>query len=299
MNETLALEFKDVVKKRRRKTIGPINLQIPQGYIVALVGTNGSGKSTILHMLTRSLIPDDGEIKWFGEKSAGDLPQEIRTKIAYVSENPVTEENYQTAEQAASFRAHWYPSWDQKKFERLMAHFDVPRNERLNRMSKGERRKFEVAAALATKPKLLILDELSSGLDPFVWKDMLAELQDSMLGEDVTIIMATHIVEEVKRLADYIVLVHQGKVLGMAEKDLLYGSCYEVWVRGNLDEWKGRRELIRCDEDEPSMHKLVVRDEAFISELQQSKDLQVLRTRALELEEVLELWIQGYAPEYK
>ncbi|WP_019635229.1 ATP-binding cassette domain-containing protein [Paenibacillus fonticola] len=299
MNEALALELKDIVKKRRRKTIGPINLQIPQGYIVALVGTNGSGKSTILHMLTRSLIPDEGEIKWFGEKSAGDLPQEIRSKMAYVSENPVAEENYQTAEQAASFRAHWYPSWDQKKFERLMTHFEVPRNERLSRMSKGERRKFEVAAALATSPKLLILDELSSGLDPFVWKDMLEELQESMMGEDVTIIMATHIVEEVKRLADYIVLVHQGKVLGMVEKDLLYGSCYEAWVAGDLGEWKGRPELIRCDEDGPSMHKLIVRNEAFISELQQSKDLQVKRTRALELEEVLELWIQGYAPEYK
>ncbi|MUG46490.1 ATP-binding cassette domain-containing protein [Paenibacillus woosongensis] len=299
MNETLALELKDVIKKRRRRMIGPVNLQIPQGHIVALVGSNGSGKSTILHMLTRSLIPDEGEIRWFGDKSAGDLPQEIRSRIAYVSENPLVEENYQTAEQAASFRAHWYPSWDQKKFERLMTHFEVPRNERLNRMSKGERRKFEVAAALAASPKLLILDELSSGLDPFIWKDMLAELQYSMLEEDVTIIMATHVVEEVRRLADYIVLVHQGKVLGMAEKDLLYGSCYEVWVRGDLGEWTGRPELIRCDEDEQSMHKLIVRDEAFMSELQQSKDLQVLRTRALELEEVLQLWIQGHAPEHR
>lgn len=299
MNETLALELKNVIKKRRRRTIGPVNLQIPQGHIVALVGSNGSGKSTILHMLTRSLIPDEGEIRWFGDKSAGDLPQEIRSRIAYVSENPLVEENYQTAEQAASFRAHWYPSWDQKKFERLMTHFEVPRNERLNRMSKGERRKFEVAAALAASPKLLILDELSSGLDPFIWKDMLTELQNSMLEEDVTIIMATHVVEEVRRLADYIVLVHQGKVLGMAEKDLLYGSCYEVWVRGDVGEWTGRPELIRCDEDEPLMHKLIVRDEAFMGELQQSKDLQVLRTRALELEEVLQLWIQGHAPEHR
>lgn len=109
-------------------------------------------------------------------------------------------------------------------------------------------------------------------------------------------IMATHIVEEIKRLADYIVLVHKGKVLGMAEKDLLYGSCYEVWVRGDFAGLKDRPELIRCEENEASIHKLLVRDETFISELQQFKDLQVMRSRALELEEVLELWIEGYQP---
>ncbi|MFD3261464.1 ATP-binding cassette domain-containing protein [Paenibacillus lentus] len=298
MTEALALEMNHVVKKRRRRTIGPINLQIPQGYIVALVGSNGSGKSTILHLLTQSLIPDEGEIKWFGEKGSGGLPIEIKSKIAYVSENPVNEENYQTAEQAASFRAHWYPAWDQKRFDRLMTRFDVPRKERLNRMSKGERRKFEVAAALAASPKLLILDELSSGLDPFAWKDMIEELQECMIGEDVTIIMATHIVEEVKRLADYIVLVHQGEVLGMVEKDLLYGSCYEVWVRGDIAELKASPGIIQYEEDEPAIHKLIVRDEAFIADLQQSAELQVLRSRALELEEVLELWIKGNRPEY-
>lgn len=296
MNETLALELKNVVKKRQRRVVGPVNLQIPQGYIVALVGSNGSGKSTILHMLTQSLTPDEGEIKWFGREGSGDLPLDIKSKIAYVPENTAMEENYQTAEQAASFRAYWYPSWDQKRFERLMTRFDVPRNERLNRMSKGERRKFEVAAALAANPKLLVLDELSSGLDPFAWKDMIEELQECMTGEDVTMIMATHIVEEIKRLADYIVLVHKGKVLGMAEKDLLYGSCYEVWVRGDFAGLKDRPELIRCEENEASIHKLLVRDEGFISKLQQFKDLQVMRSRALELEEVLELWIEGYQP---
>lgn len=297
MTEVLALELNHVVKKRRRRTIGPIDLQIPQGHIVALVGSNGSGKSTILHLLTQSLIPEEGEIKWFGDQGIGGLPMEIRSKIAYVSENPVTEENYQTAEQAASFRAHWYPDWDQKRFDRLMTRFNVPRKERLNRMSKGERRKFEVAAALAASPKLLILDELSSGLDPFVWKDMIEELQECMIEEDVTIIMATHIVEEVKRLADYIVLVHEGKVLGMVEKDLLYGCCYAVWVRGDAAGLQARPGIIQHEEDEPAIHKLIVRGEAIIAELQQSEEFQVLRSRALELEEVLELWIRGHRPE--
>lgn len=297
MTESLALEIKNVIKKRRRRTVGPINLQIPQGYIVALVGSNGSGKSTILHLMTQSLIPDEGEIKWFGEEGAGELQLEIKSKIAYVAENPLVEENFQTAEQAASFRAHWYPTWDQKRFDRLMTRFDVPRKERLNRMSKGERRKFEVAAALATNPKLLILDELSSGLDPFAWKDMIDELQECMNGEDVTIIMATHIVEEVKRLADYIVLMHRGEVLGMVEKDLLYGSCYEVWVRGDFAELKTRSDIIQHEEEESSIHKLIVRDEGIIADLQQSKELQVLRSRALELEEILELWIQGHHPQ--
>ncbi|MNJ35466.1 hypothetical protein D3C77_302050 [compost metagenome] len=127
---------------------------------------------------------------------------------------------------------------------------------------------------------------------------MIDELQECMNGEDVTIIMATHIVEEVKRLADYIVLVHRGEVLGMVEKDLLYGSCYEVWVRGTLAELMTRTDIIQHEEEESSIHKLIVRDEGIITDLQQSKELQVLRSRALELEEILELWIQGHPPKH-
>lgn len=299
MEQKMAIEFNGALKKGKRKPIGPINLQIPQGYVVALVGPNGSGKSTMLNLMLQTIHPDAGEISWFGEKAKEALPLSIRQQIGYVPENPTREEHFMTAESAAKFRAHWYPTWDWERFEALMTRFEVPRGERLNRMSKGERRKFEIAAVLAAKPKLLLLDEPSSGLDPFAWKDMIDELRACLDGEDVTIVLSTHIVEEVKRLADYIVLVHHGQIVGMAEKDALFGSWKEVWIRGaQSDELKSIPGVLTCREDGPSITKLVVSDSLEFEEWceRERANVHIIKSRSLELEEILQLWIQGHQP---
>ncbi|CAM4310326.1 ABC transporter ATP-binding protein [Paenibacillus phoenicis] len=298
MAQPMAIELIGALKQGRRKTIGPLHLQVPKGYIVALVGPNGSGKSTMMQFIQQTLRPDAGEIRWFGQSFSGELPLELRQQIGYVPEAPEPEENYMTAERAAEFRSQWYPTWDEKLFEDLMNRFEVPRNERLNRMSKGERRKFEIAAALAARPKLLLLDEPSSGLDPFAWKGMIDELRDFMAGEDMTILIATHIVEEVKRLADYIALIHQGQVLGMAEKDQLFSSWKEIWIRSSDCSPSDLPEGTILRVDGPQVTKLVVQEQ-HEGELQRSlaaKGLQVIQTRSLELDEILQLWIQGHSP---
>ncbi|MEF2966196.1 ABC transporter ATP-binding protein [Paenibacillus sp. M1] len=297
-----AIELKGAVIRGRRKPLGPLNLRIPQGYVVALVGPNGSGKSTLMHLMLQIIHPDKGDISWFGEFTNEALPLALRQRIGYVPEHSAVEENYMTAESAANFRARWYPDWDRERFETLMTRFGVPLRERLNRLSKGERRKFEIAAVLAAKPKLLLLDEPSSGLDPFAWKDMIAELRACMEEdeEDVTIVLSTHVVEEVKRLADYIVLIHQGQILGMAEKDSLFGGFMEIWVRGadrnRIEAWP---EVLTVSEDGPGILKLIVKDSY---ELEQrvgalESDVQLIKSRSLELEEILDLWMQGYKPE--
>ncbi|WP_178024192.1 ABC transporter ATP-binding protein [uncultured Paenibacillus sp.] len=298
MEQPMAIELIGALKQGRRKTIGPLHLQVPKGYIVALVGPNGSGKSTMMQMIQQMLKLDAGEIRWFGQGFSGVIPIDLRQQIGYVPEAPEPEENYMTAERAARFRSHWYPTWGEKLFEELMKRFEVPRRERLNRMSKGERRKFEIAAALAARPKLLLLDEPSSGLDPFAWKSMIDELRDFMAGEDMTILIATHVVEEVKRLADYIALMHQGQVLGMAEKDQLFSSWKEIWIRSGACSPEDLPEGTILCVDGPSVTKLVVQEQ-HEGELQRSlaaKGLQVMQTRSLELDEILQLWIQGHPP---
>lgn len=298
MEQPMAIELIGALKQGRRKTIGPLHLQVPKGYIVALVGPNGSGKSTMMQMIQQTLKPDAGEIRWFGQGFSGMIPTDLRQQIGYVPEAPEPEENFMTAERAARFRSHWYPTWDEKLFEELMDRFEVPRRARLNRMSKGERRKFEIAAVLAARPKLLMLDEPSSGLDPFAWKNMIDELRNFMAGEDMTILIATHVVEEVKRLADYIALMHQGQVLGMAEKDHLFSSWKEIWIRtGGCSPDDLPEGTILCV-DGPSVTKLVVQEQ-HEGELQRNlaaKGLQVMQTRSLELDEILQLWIQGHPP---
>lgn len=296
MDQGMAIELTGVKIARRRKTIGPIDLRIPQGFIVALVGPNGSGKSTIMNTILQNTKPDEGSIRLLGEAAEGVNPLEIRQQIAYVPEHPVTEENYMTAEQAATFRSHWYPSWDSTKFDQLMSRFEVPRNERLNRLSKGERRKFEIAAALAARPKILLLDEPSSGLDPFAWKDMIEQLRKYMDDADVTILLSSHIVEEVKRLADYIVLINSGQVLGMAEKDSLFTNWKEIWVQGDMVGFEHLESDVLRREYGPSMTKLIIRESENLELWQHDHRIQLLKSRSLELDEILEIWIQGNTP---
>lgn len=296
MTEHSVISMQGVYKSRKGKSIGPIHLELLEGYIYALVGPNGSGKTTLLSMLQKVVLPEAGHILWFGEQyDKEELPLEIRQRIGFVTEYSSPEEDRLTVEEAAEFRAFWYPRFDAALFEELLTKFEVPRGSRLKKMSKGERRKFELAAALAVRPKLLILDEPSSGLDPFAWKQMLTELQLFMQRGDSTIIIATHIVDEIRKLADYIILIHKGQTLGMVEKDLLLDSWREIWYEGEIKpahlpgvlEWSEETERIR---------RIVTTRAADVLEVLDEAGLMPLKARVLELEEILMYWIQGHGP---
>ncbi|MNX62314.1 ABC transporter ATP-binding protein YtrB [compost metagenome] len=297
MTEALAVQMNGIRKSGRRKPIGPLNLEIPSGYVVALVGPNGSGKSTIMNLILQTLQPDEGELSWFGKRTAGVLPTELRQLIGYVPEVPLLEENYKTVEEAAAFRARWYPRWDQQRMEELLRRFEVPEKVKLSKMSKGERRKFEIAAALACRPKLLLLDEPSSGLDPFAWKHMIEVLRSCLEEEEITIVLSTHIVDEVKRLADYIALVHQGEVKGMVEKDALIENWKELWVRTDRAQLEGLPDILEIHEDGPSNWRLLVQNLAQLEDTLMDRGVSILKSRGLELEDILTLWIKGKLPE--
>lgn len=297
----LAIELRDVSKKRRNKTIGPLNMGLPEGHIIALVGQNGSGKSTLLQMILQLTYPEHGEIRWFDKPYAEELPLELRQQIAYVPENSLSEERYWSAEEAAAFRSHWYPEWDGWYFQELLNTFEVPRSIKLGKMSKGERRKFEIAAALAAKPRLLLLDEPSAGLDPFAWKIMMESLRKYMDQNNATILISTHIIEEVRRLADYIVLMHKGQLLGMAEKDSLFGAWSEVWVQAQdeeeLAELSGQLpDLLQVRMDVPGVASFITGQFPVILERLEHLGVKVIKNRMLELDDILALWTQGHRP---
>ena len=290
------IELRDVIKRRRTKHVGPLNLSIPEGYIIALVGPNGSGKSTMLNMLIQTVLPDEGEISWFGQPFGPPLPLDIRKQIGFVPEQLSSEERYMTADEAASFRSLWYDSWDGYYFDELMSKFGVPREVKLRKMSKGERRKFEIAAALAPRPKLLLLDEPSSGLDPFAWKLMMDQLRGCMKDGSTTIILSTHIVDEIRRLADYIVLMHHGKMLGMVEKDSLLDNWKECWIAGDASVVSELPGVVSMRQEGANSISFVTTECLEVERILHSAGMSFLKTRGLELDEVLSLWIDGNTP---
>ncbi|OAB45722.1 ATP-binding cassette domain-containing protein [Paenibacillus antarcticus] len=290
--EQIVVQMVGVKKKRRNKMIGPLNLSIPQGYVVVIVGENGSGKSTMINMLMQTVIPDEGDITWFGQSYPNGIPPEIKQQIGYVSEKSNIEEDLMTAEEVAKFRSYWYKDWDDMLLQKLFKTFNIPVNTRLNKMSKGERRKVEISVALASHPKLLLLDEPSSGLDPFAWKRMINELQEYMAQGESTILLSTHIVDEIRRLADFIILVHQGRILGMVEKDSLLDNWKEVWMKGDISMVEDLPGIISAHQESIGMLRLITTECKELENLLQQSGIQVMKTRGLELDEILSLWIQ-------
>jgi ABC-2 type transport system ATP-binding protein len=294
--KTPIIEMSEVYKTRGNREIGPINLTIEPGYVVALAGHNGSGKSTLIHLLTQLIHPDSGEIRWFGQAYPDGMPADTRQWVGYVSEQPTREEDRLTAEAAAAFRALWYPGWDETRFQRLMERFQVPQHTKLSRMSKGERRKFELAAALAPHPRLLLLDEPSSGLDPFAWKIMLEELRDCMENGKTTVIIATHIIDEIKRLADYIVLMHDGRLLGKLEKDHLLENSKEMWFEGTPEEASELPGVVET-ESEGGLQRIVTLAAGETSAILEQAGIRPIRVRRLELDDILVHWSAGQLSE--
>ncbi|WP_258297309.1 ATP-binding cassette domain-containing protein [Paenibacillus peoriae] len=290
--KTPIIEMSQVYKTRGNREIGPINLTIEPGYVVALAGHNGSGKSTLIHLLTQLIHPDSGEIRWFGQAYPDGMPADTRQWVGYMSEQPTREEDRLTAEAAAAFRALWYPGWDETRFQRLMERFQVPQHTKLSRMSKGERRKFELAAALAPHPRLLLLDEPSSGLDPFAWKIMLEELRDCMENGKTTIIIATHIIDEIKRLADYIVLMHDGRLLGKLEKDHLLENSKEMWFEGTPEEASELPGVVET-ESEGGLQRIVTLAAGETRAILEQAGIRPIRVRRLELDDILVHWSAG------
>ncbi|MEC0091515.1 ABC transporter ATP-binding protein [Paenibacillus macquariensis] len=290
--EQMVVQMVAVKKKRRNKIIGPLNLSIPQGYVVVLVGENGSGKSTMMNMLMQTVIPDEGDITWFGQSYPSGIPPEIKQQIGYVSEKSNLEEDLMTAQEVAKFRSYWYTDWDDMLLQKLFKSFNIPANTKLNKMSKGERRKVEISVALASRPKLLLLDEPSSGLDPFAWKRMIDELQEYMAQGESTILLSTHIVDEIRRLADFIILVHQGRILGMVEKDSLLDNWKEVWVKGDSSMVEDLPGIVSAQQESIGVLRLITTECKQLENLLQQSGIQLMKTRGLELDEILSLWIQ-------
>ena len=220
-----AIEIKNLVKKFDGFTLGPIDLSIPKGAIVGYIGQNGAGKSTSIKLLLGLLKKDLGEIKILGYDNPNSI--ELKDKIGVVFDDLLVPEEM-TLIDLEKFCSRVYSKWNRDFFYQLKKKFNLSEKQVVKSYSRGMRMKLSMAVALSHNAEILILDEATSGLDPIVREEILDFLLDFMQDENHTILISSHILSDLEKVADYIAFINDGKVLVVEPKDELkenYGIC--------------------------------------------------------------------------
>ena len=221
-----AIEIRNLTKRYVGFSLENLNLTLPSGCIMGLVGENGAGKSTTIRMLLGMARPDGGEITVFGQK----MDAGLRERIGVVLDEPGYP-GCMTAAQIGKMLAGLYKGWEKDTFEGYLTSLRIPENKPFKDFSKGMKMKLCLAAALSHGAKLLILDEATSGLDPVVRDELLDIFNDFTRDEGKSVLISSHIVSDLEKICDYIAFLHRGKLMLCREKDELLNEF--TFVQGS------------------------------------------------------------------
>ena len=204
------IEIKNLEKNYENFSLKIDELNIPSGVVIGLIGENGAGKTTLIKSILNIIKTDNGKIKIFN-KELNEKELDIKEDIGVVLDNSFLPEilNPKNIDQIMK---DIYKNWDTNLFYKYLKDFNIKDNQILKTMSKGMRKKVEIATSLSHHPKLLILDEATSGLDPIVSNDVLDLFLNFIEDEEHTIIMSTHITSDLEHIADYIIFIDKGRV---------------------------------------------------------------------------------------
>lgn len=246
MNE-LALEIRELTKRYRDFTLDGVSFSVPRGSIVGLVGENGAGKSTIMNLVLGIVPKDEGQIRVLGEPLET-LGAARRAELGVVFDGSSLPDSL-TPIQLGKVMADLYPCWEAETYAGLLKRFSLPPDQRTKALSRGMKMKLAIAAALSHRAQFLILDEATSGLDPMIRDDILDLLLEFVQEENHSVLLSSHITSDLEKIADYIVFLHQGRVIFDLPKDELiyrYGilrcgaAQFERLERNDLIAWRRR-----------------------------------------------------------
>ena len=214
-----AIEIRGLTKRFPGFALEGLNLTLPSGCILGLIGENGAGKSTTIKLLLGMLKPDGGSASVLGADIGGEL-RPVKEEIGVVLDEPGLPHMLK-AGQIDKIMGSIYQNWSSGDFAALLRRLDLPEDKSYGDFSRGMKMKMGLAIALAHKPRLLLLDEATSGLDPVVRDDVTDLLLDFTRDEGHSILLSSHIVSDLEKVCDYIAFLHKGKLMLLEEKDAL------------------------------------------------------------------------------
>ena len=240
------IEFHEVYRAYTRGAdiLRGLSLEVEEGQVVGLLGKNGAGKTTLLRLAMGMLEPQRGSVRVFGldpRKQA----VEVKRRVGYVSEEQILP-TFLRVSQVIDLHRGLFPTWDPALAERLTERFQVPLRSKIKTLSKGQARQVALLCAVAHRPQLLLLDEPAGGLDPAARREFLETSIQLLNEEGTTILFSSHHMTDVERLADRIVMIHDGEVLiDTGLDDLRENYCLAMVphngriTRGRLSEVEG------------------------------------------------------------
>ncbi|MEG1477285.1 MAG: ABC transporter ATP-binding protein [Oscillospiraceae bacterium] len=212
-----SIEINSITKAYKDFKLDNVSFNVPYGSIMGFIGENGAGKTTTLKAILNIIRINSGSITVFGKDIKANA-KDINKDIGTVLDGSFFYEGMEARDIAPVMR-RLYKTWDDTYFTQLLSRFSLPANKVIKEYSKGMKAKLSLATALSHHPKLLILDEATSGLDPVVRNEFLDIFMEFIEDEEHTILLSSHITSDLEKIADYITFLHEGKVVFSKSKD--------------------------------------------------------------------------------
>ncbi len=214
-----AIEIHDLSKTYDNFRLDNINLTLPGGCIMGLIGENGAGKSTVIKLILDIIERNSGTINVLGRDNRDNFAL-TKEDIGVVLDDVGIPE-YLTGKEVNRIMSYTYANWNEKVFFYLLDKFSVPHDKKIKKLSKGTKMKLMIAIALSHGAKLLILDEATNGLDPVAREEITEIFFNFTKNENHSVLISSHIVSDLEKICDYIAFLHKGKLLLCEEKDVL------------------------------------------------------------------------------
>ena len=238
--ETNAIEIKGLTKHYKDFSLENLDLTLPAGCVLGLVGENGAGKSTTIRLIMDALERDGGTVSVLGVDNQSKAFQDLKEDIGVVLDETFVPEIL-SAKQLGRIMAGTFRNWDQAAYDGWLNRLGLPQDKKLKDYSRGMTMKLGIAAALSHGARLLLLDEATGGLDPMVREELLEVFADFAAQDGHAVLLSSHIVSDLERICDYIAFLHKGKLMMCEEKDVLlerYGilKCTREQLRNIPEE---------------------------------------------------------------
>ncbi|MCX7427942.1 MAG: ABC transporter ATP-binding protein [Planctomycetia bacterium] len=216
-----------------KEVLRGVDLAVPRGSVVGLLGKNAAGKSTLIKCLLGLLRIDDGTIRVFNEEPWW-LSAESKSRLGYVPQE-VSLYGWMRVRQVVQYTAAFYPRWNAALAEKLVRQWELPPNDRVGPLSPGQLQKLAIVLALGHEPELLVLDEPVGTLDPVARRDFLRTILDIAQSETRTILFSTHITSDLERVADRVAILRDGRIVFHDELDVLKESVKRIRITAARD----------------------------------------------------------------